>query len=77
MLFVKQVANDLGLLLPAMEMAAHGGDHLNPIGRAALAQKQRGQSKYPFDFLGAFQQRGQSKYPFDFLGERFQRHFRC
>ena len=38
MLFLKQVPDDMGLLLPTMEMTAQAGDHLRLIGRATLAQ---------------------------------------
>src|SRR5882762_152741 len=38
MLFEEQVSDYPGLLLATMQMAAHGGDHLDLVGRSALAQ---------------------------------------
>ena len=38
MLFEEQVSDHLGLFLAAMQMAAHGGDHLGLVGRPVLAQ---------------------------------------
>ena len=39
MLFLKQVLNDLRLLLPTMQMTANAGDHLRFVGGPALAQR--------------------------------------
>jgi len=38
MLFVKQILNHARLLLPTMQMAAHGGNHVRLVGGPALAQ---------------------------------------
>src|SRR5690606_31566184 len=39
MLFLKQVANDLGLALAPVQVSTHTGHHFGAIGRAALAQR--------------------------------------
>lgn len=39
MFFLEQIADDRGLLLPAVQVAAHGLDHFALVGRAALAQR--------------------------------------
>ena len=39
MLLAEQVADDVGLLLPAVEMRAHSAEELGLVGRAALAQR--------------------------------------
>lgn len=38
-MFLEQVTNDRGLLLPAVQVAAHGLDHFALVGRPALAQR--------------------------------------
>jgi len=38
MLFEEQISNHAWLLLPPMQMAAHGGDHLGLVARTAIAQ---------------------------------------
>jgi hypothetical protein len=38
MLFLKEVLDKRRLLLAPMQMAAHGGDHLDSVGWSALAQ---------------------------------------
>ena len=37
--FLEQIADDRGLLLPAVQVAAHGPDHFALVGRPALAQR--------------------------------------
>ncbi len=39
MFFLEQIADDRGLLLPAVQVAVHDLDHLAPVGGPALAQR--------------------------------------